>query len=84
MFFSFNDLLSEYLEYAIREQSVSTDRLTEYISTLVMRMRSYVDDIRLASPLMLDEQKNIDDLLVKFLAFVLGDYCKIYNKALNE
>lgn len=80
LFFSFNDLLSKYLEYAIREQSVSTDRLTEYISTLVMRMRSYVDDIRLSSPLMLDEQKNIDDLLVEFLAFVLGDYCKIYNK----
>ena len=80
LFFSFNDLLSKYLEYAIREQSVSTDRLTEYISTLVMRMRSYVDDIRLSSPLMLDEQKNIDDLLVEFLAFILGDYCKIYNK----
>lgn len=79
-FFSFNDLLSEYLEYAIREQSVSTDRLTEYISTLVMRMRSYVDDIRLASPLMLDKQTNIDNLLVEFLAFILGDYCQIYDK----
>lgn len=80
LYYSFNELLSEYIDGAIREQSVATDRLNEYISTLLLRMRSYVDDIRLAEPLMLDKQKDINDALVQFLAFVLGDYCKIYNK----
>ena len=44
-------------------------------------MRSYVDDIRLAEPLMLDKQEDMNDALIQFLAFVLGDYCAIYNKA---
>lgn len=79
-FYSFNELLSVYIDNAIREQSVSSDRLNEYISTLLLRMRSYVDDVRLAEPLMLDNQKDINDSLVQFLAFVLGDYCVVYNK----
>ena len=80
LFYSFNELLSVYIDSAIREQSVSSDRLNEYISTLLLRMRSYVDDVRLANPLMLDKQKDINDALVQFLAFVLGDYCTVYNK----
>lgn len=80
LYYSFNELVSEYIDGAIREQSVATDRLNEYISTLLLRMRSYVDDIRLAGPLMLDKQNDINDALVQFLAFVLGDYCKIYKK----
>ena len=43
-------------------------------------MRSYVDDVRLAEPLMLDKQTDINNALVQFLAFVLGDYCTIYDK----
>lgn len=81
LYFSFNELLTEYIDSAIREQSVATDRLNEYISTLLLRMRSYVDDIRLADPLTLDKQDDINDALIQFLAYVMGDYCAIYNKA---
>lgn len=81
LYFSFNELLTEYIDGAIREQSVATDRLNEYISTLLLRMRSYVDDIRLADPLMLNSQEDINDALIQFLAFVLGDYCSVYNKS---
>lgn len=84
LFFSFNELLTEYIDSAIREQSVATDRLNEYISTLLLRMRSYVDDIRLAEPLMLNSQLDINDAIVQFLAFVLGDYCYVYNKEDNK
>lgn len=80
LFFSFNELLTEYIDSAIREQSVATDRLNEYISTLLLRMRSYVDDIRLAEPLMLDKQQDMSHALVQFLAFVLGDYCTVYDQ----
>lgn len=79
LYFSFDSLLTEYIDSAIREQSVSTDKLNEYISTLLLRMRSYVDDIRLASPLKLDKQDEIKDALIQFLAFILGDYCSLYN-----
>lgn len=81
LYFSFSELLTEYIDSAIREQSVATDRLNEYISTLLLRMRSYVDDVRLAEPLMLDKQDDITDALIQFLAFILGDYCTVYNKA---
>ena len=84
LYFSFNELLTEYIDSAIREQSVATDRLNEYISTLLLRMRSYVDDIRLADPLMLNSQEDINDALIQFLAFVLGDYCSVYNKSEYE
>lgn len=80
LYFSYNELLTEYIDSAIREQSVATDRLNEYISTLLLRMRSYVDDIRLAEPLMLNNQNDVNDALTQFLAFILGDYCTIYNK----
>ena len=80
LYFSFNDLLTDYIDSAIREQSVATDRLNEYISTLLLRMRSYVDDIRLAETLMLNKQEEMTDALSQFLAFILGDYCTVYNK----
>lgn len=54
--------------------------MNEYVSTLKLRMQSFADDIRLASPLMLDKQENINNSLVQFLAYVLGDYCDIYKK----
>lgn len=79
LYFSFDSLLTEYIDSAIREQSVSTDKLNEYISTLLLRMRSYVDDVRLATPLKLNKQEEIKDALIQFLAFILGDYCSLYN-----
>ena len=72
LYFSFNELLTKYIDSAIREQSIASDRLNEYVSTLLLRMRSYVDDIRLAEPLMLNSQSDINDAIVQFLAFVLG------------
>ena len=44
-------------------------------------MQSFVDDIRLAGPLILDKQVYINDALIQFLSFVLGDYCSLYQKA---
>lgn len=79
LYFSFDSLLSDYIDSAIREQSVSMDKLNEYISTLLLRMRSYVDDVRLANPLQLDKQDEIKDALIQFLAFILGDFCDFYS-----
>ena len=81
IYYNFKEMMSSCFDSAIQETSVSQDKINEYVSTLKLRMQSFVDDIRLAEPLMLDKQENnISDALIQFLAFVLGDYCTIYNK----
>lgn len=81
IFYNFSDLLSMYFDVAIREQETSSDRLIEYVSTLKMRMQSFKDDMRIASPLMMNATEDIEEVLVKFIAFVLGDYCKVYKSS---
>lgn len=79
IFYNFSDLLSTYFDVAIREQETSSDRLAEYVSTLKMRMQSFKDDMRISSPLMMETIENIENVLVKFISFLLGDYCKVYD-----
>lgn len=79
IFYNFSDLLSSYFDVAIREQETSSDRLTEYVSTLKMRMQSFKDDMRISSPLMMETVEDIENVLVKFISFLLGDYCKVYD-----
>ncbi len=80
IFFNFKEMMSSCFDSAIQETSVSQDKINEYVSTLKLRMQSFVDDIRLAEPLMLDKQVDMNDSLIQFLSYVLGDYCTIYNK----
>lgn len=79
LYYQFHSLISTYFDYAIKESAVSQDKMNEYISTLKLRMQSFADDIRLASPLLLDKQNNINKVLVQFLAYILGDYCHVYD-----
>lgn len=84
VYFNFKELMSSCFDLAIQESAVSQDKINEYVSTLKLRMQSFVDDIRLAEPLMLDNQLNVIDSLIQFLAFVLGDYCTVFNKKQYE
>lgn len=79
LYYEFHSLISTYFDYAIKESAVSQDKMNEYISTLKLRMQSFADDIRLASPMLLDKQTNINNVLVQFLAYILGDYCHVYD-----
>jgi len=81
IYYSFKEMMSSCFDSAIQETSVSQDKNNEYVSTLKLRMQSFVDDIRLSEPLMLDKQESVNDALNQFLAFVLGDYCSVYTKA---
>ena len=81
IYFEFKEMMSTCFDAAIQETSVSQDKINEYVSTLKLRMQSFVDDIRLAEPLMLDKQEDVPEALIQFLAFVLGDYCSVYSKA---
>lgn len=80
LFYDFSELISVCFDMAIKESAASQDKLNEYVSTLKLRMQSFVDDIRLAQPLLLDNPKEIENVLVMFLAYVLGDYCDVYTK----
>lgn len=80
LFYDFKELISVCFDMAIKESAASQDKLNEYVSTLKLRMQSFVDDIRLAQPLLLDNPKEIEYVLVKFLAYILGDYCGVYTK----
>lgn len=82
--FSFKNLNERFIDEAINEQELSGNRLREFVSTLRLRLQSYMNDERIASPLMLDESEDMNESLVKFLAFILGDYCKIYDTKDND
>lgn len=84
LYYNFHSLISTFFDYAIKESAVSQDKMNEYISTLKLRMQSFVDDVRLASPLLLDKQNNINDVLIQFLAYILGDYCQVYNTIADD
>ena len=80
LFYDFKELISVCFDMAIKESAASQDKLNEYVSTLKLRMQSFVDDVRLAQPLLLDNPKEIENVLVKFLAYILGDFCGVYTK----
>lgn len=80
LFYDFNELISVCFDMAIKESAASQDKLNEYVSTLKLRMQSFVDDIRLAQPLLLDNPNEIENVLVRFLAYILGDFCEVYTK----
>lgn len=76
--FSYDRLISQFIEVAIQESEGSSSRLRENLATLKLRLHAYLTDDRLSSPLLLNrdvEEKEDDNyLLNKFLAFVLGHF----------
>lgn len=80
--FDFKKLINEFFEQAIKEQESSSNKIREYVSTLKLRLQSYLNDERIAAPLLLnlDSETEINDCLAKFISFVLGDFCKVYSR----
>lgn len=77
--FSFEELLTKHFDEAIEQDEHSNNRFREYASTLKLRMQSYFSDERIAEPLLFKNKEKIENALAKFLAFVLGDFCKIFD-----
>ena len=73
--FSYQELCTRFIDAAITQESVSNSRITEFVSTLRLRMNSFLNDNRIAIPLMLkDSDTNNTDVLMHFLSFLLGDF----------
>ena len=78
IWFNFQDLITRFFDEAINEQENSGNRLREFVSTLRLRLQSYLSDERIAQPLLLNQTEEITSALAKFISFILGDFCKVY------
>lgn len=84
IYFDFGDLISTSINLAIEDSEGSSQKIREHLSTLKMRLHSYLSDERLSNPLLLACKQNIVNGLAKYLAFILGDFCKIYQEEDDE
>ncbi|MBK5214958.1 MAG: DUF87 domain-containing protein [Flavobacteriaceae bacterium] len=78
IYFNFSELIERFFDEAINEQENSGNRLREFVSTLRLRLQSYLGDERIAQPLLLNQTEEITNALAKFISFILGDFCKVY------
>ena len=81
IYFNFSELIERFFDEAINEQENSGNRLREFVSTLRLRLQSYLSDERIAQPLLLNQTEEIGNALAKFISFILGDFCKVYKTA---
>ncbi len=78
VWFNFEELITTHFDQAISEQDGSSNRIREFVSTLRLRIQSYMNDERISNPLLLGQNDNIERSLAKFISFILGDFCKVY------
>ncbi|OXA76710.1 hypothetical protein SAMN05444397_11616 [Flavobacterium aquidurense] len=80
IYFNYQQLCNKFLDAAIKNEGSGNTRLNEFISTLRLRMNSFLNDKRMAIPLMLKNTEEINkNVLPQFLAFLLGDYNKVFS-----
>mgnify|MGYP002516836917 FL=1 len=85
IWFSYQDLCKKFLDAAINQEGVSNNRIAEFMSTLRLRMNSFLNDKRIAIPLMLKDTEEANrNILPQFIALLLGDYNKFFGKEDNN
>jgi len=84
IWFNFQELITRFFDEAINEQENNGNRLREFVSTLRLRLQSYLGDERISQPLLLNRMESFDNALAKFISFILGDFCKIYKTEDND
>jgi hypothetical protein len=79
--FIYKELCTKFIDAAIAQESTGNNRISEFVSTLRLRMHSFLNDKRMAVPLMLkDYNTNNKEILAHFIAFVLGDFNRFYKQ----
>lgn len=79
LWFSYQDLCTKFIDSAISQENGSTGKVSEFVSTLRLRMNSFLNDKRMAVPLMLkDVNKYNKKILPQFLSLLLGEYNKCF------
>ncbi len=78
--FNYQELITKFIDAAIEEQEGSSSRISEYLSTLRLRLESFLNDQRIAVPLLLSTEEEFSGSLAKFLSFVLGDFYRLFRE----
>lgn len=75
IWFNYQELCTKFIDAAISQESTGNNRIAEFVSTLRLRMNSFLNDKRIAIPLMLKNNEAANkDILSEFIALLLGDY----------
>lgn len=83
--FAYQELCTKFIDAAIAQESISNSRITEFVSTLRLRMNSFLNDKRIAIPLMLkDSQEKNHNILSHFIAFLLGDFNRYFEQSASD
>lgn len=83
--FSYQELCAKFIDAAISQEGTNNNRIAEFVSTLRLRMNSFLNDKRMAIPLMLKDKETINrKILPEFLAFLLGDFNRLYAEDKKE
>jgi hypothetical protein len=83
--FSYQELCTKFINAAIDQEGQNNNRIAEFVSTLRLRMNSFLNDKRMAIPLMLkDSNTHNKEVLAHFIAFVLGDFNRFYKQEDNK
>jgi len=80
IYFNFTELIEKYFDEAILENENSANRIREFVSTLRLRLQSYLSDERISQPLILNSTNEIPGALARFISFIFGDYFKVYQE----
>lgn len=70
-YFNFNDLINNGLDEAINDIEENQNKYREYISSLKLRLASFMSDLRKSEPLLFNE-KNIENSLEIFFKYIFG------------
>ncbi|MEC0140929.1 DUF87 domain-containing protein [Paenibacillus macerans] len=71
VYFNFSKIVTQYIDAAIDEIGSSQAKYKEYLSSLKLRLSSYLSDERISNPFMLNSD-DIDQSLHYFLQYILG------------
>lgn len=79
IWFSYQELCTKFIDAAIKFEGNSSNKINEYLSTLRLRMNSFMNDKRMAIPLMLKDNNGSNrNILEHFISFILGDFNRFY------
>lgn len=70
-YFNFNDLINNGLDEAINDIEENQNKYREYISSLKLRLASFMSDLRKSEPLLFNE-KDIENSLEIFFKYIFG------------
>ncbi len=85
IWFDYQKLCSVFIDSAIAQENSSNAKLNEFIATLRLRMNSFLNDKRIAIPLMLKDTNQFNQkILPQFLSLILGDYNKYFQNENSE